>query len=192
MNSHSYSSQGQLGTDAAWLDMNVDRSEAGRRVPPAFAKHETGVFRTRGRHDESTSRDALAIGALGRRPTADAPLDAVLLSRATEIIEGVDPGDPRASQIALEGLASVFGDLWASALQSQRNRQELLALAEQAAISWDSLRPDRVRCLRETIVYLGGQVVSGSHLDVMRSVFLDCGWKPLSITNDGNEANLAD
>lgn len=145
----------------------------------------TGWPGYRTRTDREARREGgPASGMASRR--SEGRLDGALLARASEVLPGACLDDPGESQLVLETLACVCGELWASAMQCDRNRQELLALVEQVSLSWDCLDAERTQCLREAIQYLGGETVTDAHLEVMRSAFLDVGWKPLAFVGDGD------
>lgn len=112
-------------------------------------------------------------------------LDSRLLGRAREILEGIDLESPEEIVLCLPAMRGIAVELWRSAIKASREHQDLLALVENALISWDCLDEKRAKSLLGCFRDLSAPLVTEAHLDVARSLLVRCGWNPLGFLGEG-------
>ena len=111
-------------------------------------------------------------------------IDRVLIDRATEIVDSLDPGDSYTFTIDLAALGSIVFGMWASAVSSSDQHQAILAILEQAVLSATTLQDAQISVLRSALGDLSSEVLGESHVEVTRARFIDEGFSPMALLSE--------
>jgi len=155
----------------------------------------TGAICTRSSHkqtpvadligEETVSSDAMASRPLEsrdelRRDHGKVAVDARLLGRAIEIVDGIDAEDVLRCAVDLEALRGLVLELWPSTSMSGPFAQEILATLESALLSVEAPTSEQVSAFREALQDLRSSVITEAHVNVIRRLFVSVGFSPLS------------
>lgn len=146
--------QGWTGTARTSSRISSERQPAPRKRPPAFPH----------------------VGAI----------DADLLRQAREIALNLEPEDEFNTQLQLDSLKGLVADMWMSAEAAGELCQDVLAILEngvrQAALL-GAVNMGQAAAFREALTYLGETALVKTHADVLRSEFVQQGFRALGFAD---------
>ncbi len=120
-------------------------------------------------------------------------IDADLLRQAREIALNLEPEDEFNTQLQLDSLKGLVADMWKSANAAGELYQDVLAILEngvrQAAVLLGTVNMGQAAAFREALTCLGETELVKSYADVLRSEFVQQGFRPLGFADgDVDEA----
>ena len=133
--------------------------------------------------------------ALWKRPPAFPHVGAIdgdLLRQASEIASNLEPEDEFNTQLQLDSLKGLVADMWKSADAAGELCQDVLAILEngvrQAALL-GTVNMGQAAAFREALTYLGKTALVKTQADVLRSEFVQQGFRALGFADsDVDEA----
>jgi len=128
----------------------------------------------------------------GTRRSRAAEADKGLVERAIEILENVDPKDGYESTLSLGALRSIVYQLWKSVAECSLHHQATLAILERAVLSTTELDGSRVSAFREALIDLANPALTDSHVEMLRSHFIDLRSNALAALGDLAEGDEND
>jgi hypothetical protein len=122
----------------------------------------------------------------GAGKTAEADLryrkfDRAEIARALEILDDLDHDDEAAMAVQLADLAGTLCGLWETAYGADQWHKAILALAEGAATLWKQVSPEQMEILKQAVEYLSHDVLTDTHVSIVRDRFIRAGYNPLAI-----------
>lgn len=126
-----------------------------------------------------------------RRQQKQPNIDASLLGRTSELLDGVESSDPFDVAINLAAASGTVMELWESAAMASEVHRDVLSILEsgvrQAALI-GSVTPDQARFFREALTDLSQGHLVPDHADVLRDQFIRAGFGPLGFVDSSDES----
>lgn len=163
-------------------------AEGGTNVVPGTTKGNVSGRKVRsmnatlGADEETFELGASRVDT--QRPSAPRGLDKTLLKRVIVILENFDSHDVIAAQLDMDAIRGLVLELWDSARYATPLHQDILALAEEAVLSIDSLNHAQVLALKEAFHDLANPILVQVHVDLIRDRLIAQGFSPLALLSE--------
>lgn len=138
------------------------------------------------------SQEISILPAETNREAGNNRLDKALLKRAQSIIDGFDRDDVMNATINMESLRGVILGLWESAANSTLFNRDILAALESAILSIEIPSEDQLSVFREAINDLESEILTASHVDIIRQRFIANGFSPLALLDEVEDGDNKD